>query len=335
MISVVVPVYNAEKNINKCIESILEQSYRDIELILVNDGSKDNSLKICETYSSKDKRIIVLNQENRGVSSARNHGIRKAKGNYIAFVDADDWIDADFLTNMKTLIDGQNADMVVTNFKKIYQNKTVNGERHTKNYIQSEGNLTPNKLYDGNEFLLGNTPWNKLFKREILIGYSIFFKENLKNGEDFIFVLEYGLRCKKILFLDDYSYNYDKSNDSSVTQRYFPDYYNNLKKTKDAYFEIIERYSNVTEDERLYHYFRVASKAIFEEGKLNNNKNFLERYIAIKNILNIREIKSHRKDFDLDKNRDSRFFYLMQKMMKYNQPLLITLFLTFYLKSNA
>lgn len=130
-ISVIIPVYNAEKYLNRCIESVVCQSLRDIEIILVNDGSTDESLKICRMWKKKDDRIVLLNKENGGASSARNLALQYAKGNYIGFVDSDDWIDSEMYENLLLLINESNADMAICELmihsnNKIVDNKIMN-----------------------------------------------------------------------------------------------------------------------------------------------------------------------------------------------------------------
>ena len=122
LVSIVVPIYNAENYLTKCIYSIIKQTYKNIEIILVNDGSTDNSLKICETFALNDKRIIIISQKNMGVSTARNIGINVAKGEYISFVDSDDTIEDNYI---QELVDNSNSgkvDVVICGYNDIYTN---------------------------------------------------------------------------------------------------------------------------------------------------------------------------------------------------------------------
>ena len=122
-VSIVVPVYNAEKYLPKCIDSILNQTFKNFELILVNDGSKDNSLIICEDYKVSDRRIKVINKKNEGVSIARNIGINSAKGKYIMFIDSDDWIESNMVEKMYDAI--QNSDIAICGSKTVEKNKII------------------------------------------------------------------------------------------------------------------------------------------------------------------------------------------------------------------
>lgn len=117
MISIIIPIYNVEKYLSKCIESLVGQTYKDIEIILINDGSPDHCLSICEQYSKKDNRIIVINQENKGVSAARNAGLKIAKGEYIGFIDPDDWIAVDMYEGLHSVIKQSDVDMVICGYE--------------------------------------------------------------------------------------------------------------------------------------------------------------------------------------------------------------------------
>jgi len=121
-ISIIVPIYNSEKYLKRCIESILKQTYTNIELILINDGSEDKSLEICEEYKKNDERIIIVNKENEGVSVARNIGIEKATGELISFVDADDYLEATFLQELLDIMEKYNVNYVACGYNTVYDN---------------------------------------------------------------------------------------------------------------------------------------------------------------------------------------------------------------------
>lgn len=134
MISIIVPVYNSEKYIDRCLDSILNQTYKDLEIVLVNDGSNDQSLKILENYALRDTRIKVVNQENKGVAAARNTGLDNATGDYILYVDSDDWIENNMVERMVEL--SANADIVFCG-----NDNAVSPESVKKNYRDYKGNL--------------------------------------------------------------------------------------------------------------------------------------------------------------------------------------------------
>ena len=204
MISVIIPVYNSAAYLKRCIDSVLSQTYSDFELILVNDGSTDDSCKICDEYALKDNRIIVLHQVNSGVSSARNKGLDYAHGEWISFVDSDDYVKPNYFQNMidKT---GENHDIIIGGFEKIDGAGNIiellkweNAEYDSKDlYII----LQKLKLYNY------GYPFAKLFKNDIISTNTVRFNTNIKMFEDSIFLMEYIYgRSVKLVDATDYVY---------------------------------------------------------------------------------------------------------------------------------
>lgn len=162
MISVIVPVYKVEQYLPKCIESIINQTYRDIEILLVDDGTPDNSGKICDEYANKDKRIRVFHKKNGGVADARNFGIINAKGKYITLIDSDDWIEPDMLETMVNLAEKKQAEIVICGFFYEYAKGTVKSKTIEKDF---EGSVDVLKALVNNNGIT-NYVWNKLFRKE-------------------------------------------------------------------------------------------------------------------------------------------------------------------------
>ena len=170
-VSLVVPVYNAEKYLAKSIESMLSQSLKEMELILVNDGSKDNSLAICEEYAKKDSRITVINKKNEGACIARNTGIARAKGKYIQLADADDYIDNNMLEEQYNLAEKTNAEVVMCGMKfDVHQKdgQVVTSEAHYKDMVLSSQEEIKPIFMDLFDNLLFNYTHNKLYNAEFL-----------------------------------------------------------------------------------------------------------------------------------------------------------------------
>ncbi|MFC4687560.1 glycosyltransferase family 2 protein [Epilithonimonas pallida] len=330
VISLIVPVYNVSLYLKRCIESILVQDFNTFELILVNDGSTDNSLDICKHYANQDSRIRVIDQPNGGVSNARNKGLEVANGEFICFIDSDDWVEPNYLSSFVSFYQTTYTDLIISNVVNQKNNSKTNNKPFVERLIQSES-FVPEDFFNGNDFILENTPFAKLFKKSIIDDNNIRFNINLKNGEDFIFVLQYALVCKKIDFINSYTYNYNKESDSSVTQKYFKNYYKQVKDTKKAYFDIVRKYHEITEEEELYQYFRVAGKSVYEEGKINNGLSFSEKYKSILQILSKPEIKKYRENYRLKKD-SSPFFYIIQKLVFYNQAFLLTIILNLHFR---
>ena len=213
-VSVIVPIYNAEKYIKKCVESILNQSLKEIELILVNDGSTDASYSICQTYAEKDKRIVLLDQVNAGVSVARNNGLNVAKGKYIEFVDADDYIESDTIEILYKRAVKSNSDTVIFGIKNVYSDNEsftdVKDEDYTlTEFLKHYGEYISNAI-------IGAT-WNKLYRRELIEGVR--FIEGKRYNEDLFFNLDALKKCKIISLHQGVHYNYIHNADS-VTSKY-------------------------------------------------------------------------------------------------------------------
>lgn len=227
-VSVILPVYNAEKYIKKCIESILNQSYKNIEIIVVNDGSVDNSKNIIDEYSKIDKRIKKFHIDNSGPSFARNLGISSAEGEFIQFVDADDYIDKNMI---KELINKMNdeSDLVICGYRSLV---STGLELKTLNYdFLDSGNLRKDNFLEVFGVLFRDYyisyPWNKLYKADIIKENDIQFDNSIKWGEDLIFNIEYIKYCNFFSFIKRDLYIYNQNNDSSITSNYNKQYFEN------------------------------------------------------------------------------------------------------------
>ena len=218
-ISIVVPVYNNEKHISRCIESILNQTHKNIELICVDDGSTDGSGKLLDNYAKNDNRIKVIHKENGGVSSARNIGIKEATAAIIAFVDSDDYIQLDMYEKMISIMEKEDLECVCCSYKNIYPDKTVNKRSRFGNQIL-HGNQIREEIVKG---VIGFFPTdnncltsvcNRLFVKDILEKNSIWFDEKRNYGEDWLFCIEYYRAIDTIGFIDDCMYFYTHQEDS-------------------------------------------------------------------------------------------------------------------------
>ncbi|MCX8531513.1 glycosyltransferase family 2 protein [Chryseobacterium luquanense] len=197
MLSIIVPVYNVEKYIDQCVNSVLQQSYENFEIILVNDGSPDNCPAICDQYALKDSRIKVIHKKNGGLSDARNFGIREAKGAYILFLDSDDYYnDTDFLLNVSNVISSfKNVDVINFGFLKYYElsNRYVpDGRDYSIVKSESESNREYIKKMLKNDLFIASA-WNKCVKKDFILEHDLFFEKGIKS-EDMSW-------CGNILFL--------------------------------------------------------------------------------------------------------------------------------------
>lgn len=210
MISIIVPIYNSAKWLKRCVNSLIGQTYRNIEILLINDGSKDNSLNICNEYAKKDNRIVVIDKKNTGVSATRNAGLKAAKGEYIQFVDSDDYIEPQMCEMLVKAID--NSDMVICGMR-IWKDDIVLREPHIDDGIYTlKDNI--DIYFQLRKINLG--PCNKLYRRELIKNYFI---ENISLGEDTIFVLEYMRNVQTISVLSECLYNVVLDNENSLNKK--------------------------------------------------------------------------------------------------------------------
>lgn len=215
-ISIIVPIYNAEKYLSRCIKSILNQSFLDFELLLINDGSRDYSGSICDKYSNNDQRITVLHTENKGVSSARNNGLEYAQGDYVLFVDADDWIESNSLDLLYKTIISENLDLLQFSFRTVntvgkvlqnYSTETTVSDLHT--YIEKDAFLV----------CVGGT----MIKKTIIDSNNLRFQTNLKLAEDQLFILSAIKFSKRMKRIADVLYNYYQNDNSATATAKFDD----------------------------------------------------------------------------------------------------------------
>ncbi len=216
-ISIIIPIYNAEKNIKKCIESIICQTYDNIEIICINDGSTDKSTQIIENYQHKDTRITLINKENSGVSDTRNTGIKKSSGKYIMFIDADDYISKDYIEKMYEVIQKYNCDLLISGYTEVRDGKNKN--KKFSKCREKELNITyPQYLEDYLLTNFFNSCWKQLINKKIITKNNIQFSSDIKYGEDMLFSFECYKYSSKTYYIDNCGYNY-YINSESVMQR--------------------------------------------------------------------------------------------------------------------
>lgn len=212
-ISIMVPLYNVENYLEKCIRSLLKQTYNNIEIILVDDGSTDNSLSICEKYKKKDERIKVFHKDNGGISSARNFCIKKANGKYVTFVDADDYVEEDYVEKLYNGIKKYKTKISVGGYKAIYLNKTEKNNSKNKTYSLTKEKALENLLYID----LDVSAWSKLYDKELF--------DNVRFPEGRIFedtATTYKLidQCDEVAIVDYPIYNYCIRSKSITSEKF-------------------------------------------------------------------------------------------------------------------
>lgn len=216
LISIIVPVYNAEKFVSRCIESLIGQEYSNVEIILVNDGSSDKSPAICDVYARKDRRVHVIHKKNGGVSSARNAGIDLATGKYVCFVDSDDHMTPDGIITMKQALDRASADLC------------IGAIANWKAYVDSDEHVVvatyPRKVL---EVLVRDNSYSslaKLYRLDIVKKYAIRFPESQRCSEDTIFVREYFSVISSFVTIPNVVYICDVSNQNSLSKQGYAEY---------------------------------------------------------------------------------------------------------------
>lgn len=212
-VSVIVPIYNCEEYLEECIKSIINQTLNQIEIILVDDGSTDKSLEICNKYKQKDNRIKIIHQENQGVSRSRENGLKEARGEYISFIDADDYIAFDFLERLFEKIDSKKADLICCNSEDVGILTDDLNIKILKNEILYDSRQLYNDFFDGKRYMY--TIWGKIVKKQILL--ECYFP-HIRYTEDTYLMLEVANKSKKIV-LDTYQGYFYRHNKQSVMQK--------------------------------------------------------------------------------------------------------------------
>ncbi len=328
-ISVIIPVYNAEKFLHKCLDSVLNQTFKDYEIILVNDGSKDNSGAICDEYAEKYDFIRAFHKENGGASSARNYGMKLAQGEYINFVDADDWMELDMYEKLVNAA-GDGVDLVMCNCKR----PDGNG-----GYTEFNYNL-PSGYYDREQILKYIypclimqehmdfnpliAPWGKLYKRSLLADNDIYFDEELRFCEDELFSAIVSEKMQSFYYLNnEHLYIYYYNPNSSVTSfnaKKWGVYIDLYEKTRDRFADN-KNYDFSRQLDLLIIYLALNAAANYKVSKLG----FFKIVSEVRKIFSHPYVKSAFKDFKypvLPKKQA-----LVMKLAEKNKAFLYTLLL--------
>ncbi|MGM1055651.1 MAG: glycosyltransferase family 2 protein [Bacteroidota bacterium] len=327
-ITVVIPVYNAQRYIRRCLESIIIQSYENFEVILINDGSTDSSKSILQKYITVDHRFRYFSQINAGPSVARNLGIKEAKGDYLSFVDADDWVSPDYLEKLITPMLNKDVDLVCAGYYEV--NPRFPQGLKLNDFQQALFNTNINKqTYQSNLFNgVSGVLWGKLFKNEIFKETNIQLHPKLRLSEDLIAVLEYSRFIDKIYIIPDSIYFYNRLDESGLSGGLNIEKYQSLK----VFFIELERFRkelsfldlDVVKNKRKYsfmiqllrdqsqskkEFYKVADflvknespldPNIFQINKLNDfilkgifNGNFFRSWILLRAYQTVKQIKS-------------------------------------------
>lgn len=327
LITIIVPVYNVEKYIKECINSLINQTYKNIEIILVDDGSKDNSGKICDDYATLDHRIKVIHKKNEGLGYARNSGLKVAQGKFVTFVDSDDKAENDLVENLIEGINESNCDTCIGGYKRISEKGIVNFvERYTDE--EFNGKDVYNKLFTR---MLGSAPekhdairmsvWNVLYSMEIIRNYNIIFPSERKLiSEDIIWDSEYYKHAKHVRVINSTAYNY-RITPGSLTQKYKPDM---LKKICVLYNEMNSRLSgDENKVSRLQRQFFVNLRACINQEKFRISNKEIKK--AIRTIVDDETVHSVAVQYaNIIKQRKQKLFV---KIIEHKRVLIIYILL--------
>lgn len=314
-VSVIVPVYMVEPYVRQCIDSILNQTFSDFELILVNDGSMDNCGEICNEYAERDKRIFVIHQENMGLAGACTTGINKSNGEFLCFVDSDDYVDEDYIERMVIEQEKTNSDIVCCQEIREYVNYIEKAWSLRLPSGTYELSCLYNKLINDGSLggkVISNNKVCKLFKSNIIKNNLKYYRKDISHGEDQQIVLACLLDCKKVSLLSDfYPYHY-RINANSITGKYNPDLWV-------SFLKLNEHIRYITREKDKYNFLSQLNSELIHFAKLSivqeynisiSPKNRLEK---IKEILETPELMSSFQNHSLVLNGKNKLLVLFMK----------------------
>jgi len=292
-VSIIVPIYNVEKYLKRCVDSLINQTYTNLEIILIDDGSSDNSPEMCNSYAKEDSRIKVIHKKNGGLSDARNKGINIANGKYVMFIDSDDYVEIDIVETAVNAIDKFDSDFVIWGYYADFVNQN---EEHIQSitYTSMNGVLNPNKeeFYLSSELLnLMGYAWNKLYKNEIIQKNNYRFKKGLSLVEDIVFNSEIFKSYHSISFIDKSLVHYMQRPRETLGGKFYEDQFelkrNAMDKVREMFLALGYNEKDVS---------NLVNKNLFNTLKTIN------RLLAQDKILNTREKVDYLSDLYIDEN---------------------------------
>lgn len=306
-ISVVVSVYNVEKYLHQCIDSIVNQSYAELEIILVDDGSTDNSFQICKDAMAIDSRIIAITQENGGVSTARNTGIKISSGDYITFVDSDDWLDRNMYQFMANVVQfNPDVDVVMCDFVTVQDDAAVKVSSHLPAGFFSKKDIIRNiypTLLVREDF--GRLPvisaCTCLFNKALFAKHSIHFDVSLRYSEDYLFMAEVILHADSYYYIKDYyGYNYRQYGESR-SKKYQPEWWNTLRSLNNKLNELVTDSSEFDFTRQLK--LQLIHSALFLSTTIYNNEDMprVQKLVLLKKLFNDTDLKAAYSNLTFDK----------------------------------
>lgn len=327
-ISIIVPVYNVELYLSRCLDTIINQTLNEIEIILVNDGSSDNSLNICRYYESLDSRIIVIDKKNEGVSSARNEGLKIAGGEYIGFVDPDDWIDFEMYESMYTKAKTGNYDVVMCNYiiqmgSTLIKNKLQISKKvfTSKDEIKNEiiSNMISPKNLDSDKTSIMGSVCRCIFKNKIIKDKNIYFIQDIDFSEDLLFCINIFIESSSVFIDEEYHYHYCYRDNSAVS-KYKKNFLEQMFRVNNHIEELLIKsklYDNLKDrlNIRYYNmYFSQIFNLLKEESLVTNFKviEFIKKFCD--DDLVVRVVKNQKKS-EISMVKRMYLFFVKHKMI--------------------
>jgi len=315
LISVIIPVYNCEKYIAICINSILCQSYRNFELIVINDGSSDKSLEIINSFN--DKRISVINKKNEGVSKARNIGIDLSSGDYLYFVDSDDYLDINILNSFVDILNKYNPDLIMCGFYSEVGNEKPDIFNYKEKYYGTKREFKKDivSLYD--KHLLYNV-WNKLFKKQLIIDNNLEF-ENIYYVEDNLFCQNYLKCCNSFYNINNCLYHYIRERENSITTGYVHNMYNIRVWENQLFCDFFTSFGLKYDEYSDFISKRFIERTIgcLENIHRKNELSFIDKYDATDDIIHNNETVKYLRIYKTNNKKIS----IILKFYKFKSPL--------------
>lgn len=294
MLSIILPVYNAEKYLEKCLQSILSQSFSDFEVILINDGSKDSSNSICKTYASKDNRIVYINQINQGVAMARNVGLKQAKGTYIGFVDADDVIEDSMFQNLINPIAKKEYDVIISHYKicgkddiHIPRTKVPTKQDLDKNDIN---NYILKTYYTGGDPVVPAL-WNKIYNRGFIENQKLVFQnQKAVRASDYWFNFKLFQYATSVFVIEEANYCYNNDISGSIINSFRENQFIGFEESQKKLLDANERFKFKIDYNKFYKpFFNNTNQFILNAL---SKKGYIKGYSFIKPILSNKRFKS-------------------------------------------
>lgn len=329
-ITVIIPVYNVDKYLYQCIESVINQTFTDFELLLIDDGSTDNSPDICDYFQSKDMRIKAIHKKNEGVSSARNIGLEQARGEYVCFIDSDDWIDEAYLYDLITSSSSQKCDLSILS--------SVSYEYYNKKNILRTSSYSKNKysyseivdfLIENNFFTLSDGGcFSKLFKRKLINIDSQRFLLDNSVYEDTLFVLQYICKCNSIKIKRGSFYHYVHRNMQSLSTTIHPyEKYLESGKLGLKVLDELESKYDISKDSTFHtkgitKFLNVINYSLFSMFSISYVYTYRERIILLKELLSF--ARKHKKYYKIN---DPRYVFIKLVLGNFNLKIADKLFL--------